>query len=107
MAAVILFLSHSESEKSHQKAKAKHLKAQKKTMREPGQLSQKTLERLEKSREVTDRWLKDTEVPEELSLERPLTFDIVDLNQYLTCGLCKGYLYEASTITECMHTCEY
>ncbi|XP_041368370.1 polycomb group RING finger protein 6-like isoform X2 [Gigantopelta aegis] len=27
-----------------------------------------------------------------------------NLNPYITCGICKGYLYEASTITECMHT---
>lgn len=27
-----------------------------------------------------------------------------DLNPHLTCGLCKGYMVNASTITECMHT---
>ncbi|ESO93135.1 hypothetical protein LOTGIDRAFT_232858 [Lottia gigantea] len=29
---------------------------------------------------------------------------VVNINCYLTCGICKGYLYEASTITDCMHT---
>ncbi|KAL4232335.1 histone H2A-K119 [Mactra antiquata] len=69
-----------------------------------GNFSEKTLERLEKCKNATDKWLKDLELPQNLSLDRPLMFKITDLNQYLTCGLCKGYLYEASTITECMHT---
>lgn len=70
----------------------------------PGQLSEKTVEKLEKCREATNKWLQDLKVPDELKFEKPLTLNITDLNQYLTCGLCKGYLYEASTITECMHT---
>ena len=28
------------------------------------------------------------------------------VNPHLICGLCQGYLYEACTITECMHSCE-
>lgn len=79
-------------------------KPSKKPKLAPGQLSEKTLEKLEKCRIATSKWLKDLEVPEAVSLEKPLRFDIIDLNPYLTCGLCKGYLYEASTITECMHT---
>ncbi|XP_053407894.1 polycomb group RING finger protein 6-like isoform X2 [Mercenaria mercenaria] len=79
-------------------------KPAKKPKLEPGQLTEKTLEKLEKCKIATHKWLKDLQVPEQLSLENTLRFDIVDLNQYLTCGLCKGYLYEASTITECMHT---
>ena len=31
---------------------------------------------------------------------------IANINEYITCGICKGYLYEAATITECMHSCE-
>ncbi|EDV22929.1 uncharacterized protein TRIADDRAFT_28310, partial [Trichoplax adhaerens] len=27
-----------------------------------------------------------------------------DINEHITCGLCKGYLVDASTITECLHT---
>jgi len=98
----------SDGPKSHKrKLKAKqHLEQLNKESTEPRQLSQKTLEKLEKSKLVTDRWLKDLEVPQDLQFEKPLCFDINDLNKYLTCGLCKGYLYEASTITECMHTCK-
>ena len=29
------------------------------------------------------------------------------LNSHLVCGLCQGYLHEACTITECMHSCKY
>ncbi|KAL8584010.1 hypothetical protein ACOMHN_048617 [Nucella lapillus] len=29
---------------------------------------------------------------------------IKNLNQYIVCGICDGYLYEATTITECMHS---
>ena len=29
------------------------------------------------------------------------------LNPYITCLLCRGYLIEATTITECLHTCKY
>lgn len=30
-----------------------------------------------------------------------------DLNNFLMCRLCGGYLVEATTIVECFHTCEY
>lgn len=36
--------------------------------------------------------------------KEPVTVTLCDINTYITCGLCGGYLYEASTITECMHT---
>ena len=29
------------------------------------------------------------------------------VNVHITCFLCKGYLIDATTITECLHTCEY
>ncbi|KZR99373.1 putative Polycomb group RING finger protein 3 [Daphnia magna] len=29
------------------------------------------------------------------------------LQSNLTCSICQGYLIDATTITECMHTCEY
>jgi len=29
---------------------------------------------------------------------------LADVNQYITCVLCKGYLIDATTITECLHT---
>ncbi|XP_033757162.1 polycomb group RING finger protein 3-like [Pecten maximus] len=36
--------------------------------------------------------------------KEPINVRIRDINPYITCGLCGGYLYEASTITECMHS---
>ena len=30
-----------------------------------------------------------------------------DLNIYLCCKLCCGYLVDATTITECLHSCKY
>ncbi|KAJ8317341.1 hypothetical protein KUTeg_005245 [Tegillarca granosa] len=45
------------------------------------------------------------EFPESPSRRKePIILNICDLNAYITCALCGGYLYEASTITECMHT---
>ncbi len=29
-----------------------------------------------------------------------------DVNAYISCVLCKGYLIDATTITECLHTCK-
>ncbi|XP_052771390.1 uncharacterized protein LOC128211042 [Mya arenaria] len=96
----------SESVKSRQTPtlKSRNLKKARKLRLEPGELSSKTKDRLEKSKVVTDKWLKDLEMPKQLLFDEPIKFDILELNKYLTCGLCKGYLYEASTITECMHT---
>ena len=31
---------------------------------------------------------------------------LTDVNPYITCVLCKGYLVDATTITECLHTCK-
>ena len=31
---------------------------------------------------------------------------ITDLNQHLTCKLCKGYFIDATTIIECLHSCK-
>ncbi|GFN80356.1 polycomb group ring finger protein 3 [Plakobranchus ocellatus] len=33
-----------------------------------------------------------------------LRIPVRDVNPHLICGLCQGYLYEACTITECMHS---
>lgn len=32
---------------------------------------------------------------------------LADVNQFITCELCKGYLIDATTITECLHTCNF
>ena len=36
-----------------------------------------------------------------------ITIAIKELNPVLTCVICGGYLYNAATITECLHSCEY
>lgn len=36
--------------------------------------------------------------------KEPVNVSLCSINTYITCALCGGYLYEASTITECMHT---
>lgn len=35
------------------------------------------------------------------------TVKLRELNTFITCGICDGYLIDATTITECLHTCEY
>lgn len=30
-----------------------------------------------------------------------------DINAHITCRLCNGYLIDATTVTECLHTCKY
>lgn len=30
-----------------------------------------------------------------------------DLNHFITCYICKGYLIKPTTVTECLHTCKY
>lgn len=30
-----------------------------------------------------------------------------DFNHFITCYVCKGYLIKPTTVTECLHTCEY
>lgn len=32
---------------------------------------------------------------------------LTDVNSFITCVLCKGYLIDATTITECLHTCKF
>lgn len=29
-----------------------------------------------------------------------------DINGFITCSLCNGYLIDAATIPECLHTCK-
>ncbi|KAL5015884.1 hypothetical protein ScPMuIL_005473 [Solemya velum] len=49
-------------------------------------------------------WMKRTQFTMPARHPLPLRIHIKDLNPYITCGICKGYLYEASTITDCMHS---
>lgn len=34
------------------------------------------------------------------------TVKMQGINEHITCRLCAGYLIDATTITECLHTCE-
>lgn len=38
---------------------------------------------------------------------QPLKIKISDLNQHIVCSLCAGYFIDATTITECLHTCMF
>lgn len=33
--------------------------------------------------------------------------NLAELTPYILCSICKGYFIDATTITECLHTCEY
>ena len=39
-------------------------------------------------------------------LQKRVKLPLVNLNQHITCKLCNGYLIDAATITECLHTCK-
>lgn len=38
---------------------------------------------------------------------QPNRIKITDLNPHLTCPLCAGYLIDATTIVECLHSCKF
>lgn len=38
---------------------------------------------------------------------QPNRIKITDLNSHLTCPLCAGYLIDATTIVECLHSCKF
>ena len=40
-------------------------------------------------------------------MHRMLSVKLDDLNQFLTCPLCKGYLVDSYTVNECLHSCAY
>ena len=29
-----------------------------------------------------------------------------DLNEHIVCSICNGYIVDATTVTECLHSCE-
>lgn len=37
---------------------------------------------------------------------QPNRVKITELNPHLTCPLCAGYLIDATTIVECLHSCK-
>lgn len=38
--------------------------------------------------------------------QRPLV-KLTDVNPYILCVLCRGYIVDATSIAECLHSCEY
>lgn len=44
--------------------------------------------------------------PVQMDNMQPSRIKITDLNPNLTCPLCAGYLIDATTIVECLHSCE-
>lgn len=40
-------------------------------------------------------------------LQEEVKIKIKDLNEHIVCYLCAGYFIDATTITECLHTCKY
>lgn len=40
-------------------------------------------------------------------MHRARRIPITELNEQLTCVLCKGYFIDATTIIECLHSCMY
>lgn len=41
-----------------------------------------------------------------LFYQEEVKLKIKDLNEHIVCYLCAGYFIDATTITECLHTCE-
>lgn len=40
-----------------------------------------------------------------MAMERKIK--LKTLNSHITCKICRGYLIDATTVTECLHTCKY
>ncbi|KAL1464967.1 hypothetical protein WDU94_004565 [Cyamophila willieti] len=38
--------------------------------------------------------------------QRPLV-KLTDVNPYILCVLCRGYIVDATSIAECLHSCKY
>lgn len=50
---------------------------------------------------------KATVVNGPVSPYKPSKIHLSSVNPYITCNLCKGYLIDATTIVECLHSCKY
>ena len=42
-----------------------------------------------------------------VSRQKRIKLPVTTLNEHIICKLCNGYLVDAATITECLHTCKY
>ncbi|XP_050398028.1 polycomb group RING finger protein 6 [Patella vulgata] len=59
---------------------------------------------MEETNRINVKQKLNSSVDEDPESKNNVLVPIANINCYLTCGICKGYLYEASTITDCMHT---
>lgn len=50
--------------------------------------------------------LKETEAIV-VNPHKPINVLLKTVGQQITCFLCKGYLIDATTIVECLHSCEF
>lgn len=46
-------------------------------------------------------------IPKLLLLYLQRLINLAELTPYILCSICKGYLIDATTITECLHTCKH
>lgn len=40
------------------------------------------------------------------AMDRKIKIKLSKLNPHISCKICKGYLIDATTVTECLHTCK-
>lgn len=62
---------------------------------------------IEMAGEMTKTGKTTTVVSGPESPYKPSKVLLSSVNPYITCNLCKGYLIDATTIVECLHSCEY
>lgn len=41
------------------------------------------------------------------SVQMERKIQLKTLNKHITCKICRGYFIDATTVTECLHTCKY
>lgn len=49
----------------------------------------------------------DAPCDSEVSPQEEVKVKMKELNEHIVCFLCAGYFIDATTITECLHTCEH
>ena len=60
--------------------------------------SQKKMERLQQ---------QQTQLAENPRMKKRRKPVVKDLNEHIVCPLCRGYLIDATTLVECLHSCEF
>lgn len=69
-------------------------------------LKEHTLENTHSSRCNHEPLCRFLRRPVQMDNMQPSRIQITDLNPNLTCPLCAGYLIDATTIVECLHSCK-